>query len=73
MKKITLYYACFNGGDGSVSLDWYLSQEDASKQEDLQEEGWGEDCTGSVETFEGSNIHKQALENYKSLVNEEEL
>lgn len=65
MKKITLYYAFFNGGDGSVSIDWYLTAEQASKEEEEQDEGWGEDCTSSVETFENSDIHLEAMKNDK--------
>lgn len=65
MAKIIVYYACFNGGDGSVYLRWYLTQEQATNKEENQEEGWSEDCTGSVETFEGSDIHKKAVENSK--------
>lgn len=63
MKKIEIYYALFNGGDGSVHLRWYLDGETASAEEESQSEGWGEDCTGSVETFEGSDIHQMAIKN----------
>jgi hypothetical protein len=63
MKKIVIYYACFNGGDGSVHLRWYLDGNKASDEEENQNEGWGEDCTGSVETFEGSDIHLEAIKN----------
>jgi len=65
MKIIKIYYACGNGGDGSVYLEWFLSQDKASDWEENQDEGWGEDCTGSVETFEGSDIHNKAIENEK--------
>ena len=61
MKKVNVYYACINCGDGSVSLDWFLTYEEAKTAENEQMEGWAEDCTGMVETFEGSNIHKEAL------------
>jgi len=63
MKKVIVYYACGNGGDGSVYLKWFLSQDKASDWEENQYEGWGEDCTGNVETFEGSNIHVEAVKN----------
>lgn len=65
MKKVEVSYACINGGDGSVSLRWFLEPHHAEKEESKEDEGWGEDCTGSVETFEGSNIHKEAKENSK--------
>lgn len=60
MEKITIYYACGNGGDGSVYLKWFQTQDAASDWEENQYE-WGEDCTGSVETFVGSDIHKKSL------------
>ena len=63
MKKVIVYYACGNGGDGSVYLKWFLSNEKASEWEENQDESWGEDCTGSVETFEGSDIHIEAVQN----------
>lgn len=63
LQKVVVYYACFSGGDGSVHLRWYLDQETASDEEYSQDEGWGEDCTGHVETFVGSDIHKKAVEN----------
>ena len=63
LQKIVVYYGCFSGGDGSVHLTWYLDQETASEEEESQDEGWGEDCTGSVETFAGSDIHKKAIVN----------
>jgi len=61
MNKIKVFYACGNGGDGSIYLNWFLTQDEASDWEESQDEGWGEDCTGSVETFEGSDIHIEAL------------
>ena len=63
MEKIKIYYACGNGGDGSVYLKWFQTQGEASDWEENQNEGWGEDCTGSVETFIGSDIHKKSLIN----------
>lgn len=65
MEKVLIYYGIFNSGDGSVHLKWFLSREEAIKAEENQNEGWGEDCTGSVETFEGSDIHRRAIKNSK--------
>lgn len=65
MKKIEIYYAILNGSDGSAHINWYLEEEHASKADESQDEGWGEPCTGSVETFEGSDIHREAEENSK--------
>lgn len=61
LEKVTIYFACMNGGDGSVSVQWFTTAEAANKAEEDQDEGWGEPCTGSVETFRGSDIHKSAL------------
>ena len=66
LQKVVVYYGCFGGGDGSVHLKWYLDADTASNEEESQDEGWGEDCTGSVETFIGSDIHKEAVENDKN-------
>lgn len=33
------------------------------------DEGWGESCTGMVETYEGSNVHMAARSNSRELLN----
>lgn len=63
MKIITLWYSIRNHGDGSAYPHWFGSAATADKDQDLQEEGWGESCTGSIQSFEGSDEHKSALEN----------
>jgi hypothetical protein len=63
MKIITLWYSIRNHGDGSAYPHWFGSEATADKDQDLQEEGWGESCIGSIQSFEGSDEHKQALEN----------
>lgn len=63
MEKVVVYYACMNGGDGSVSLEWYLTEDEAEYAEYGQDQGWGESCVGSVETFIGSDIHREAKRN----------
>lgn len=65
LEKVDVYYACMNNGDGSVSLEWFLTEEEADSAEYGQDEGWGESCVRSVETFIGSNIHKEAKRNSK--------
>lgn len=72
LQKVVVYYGCFGGGDGSVHLRWYLDGKTASEEEESQSEGWGEDCTGSVETFIGSDIHKKAIKNEEGLKNSPE-
>lgn len=65
MEKIVIYYSPVNGGDGSVGLRWFLTIEEAEYDQVNQYEGWGEDCSGSVETFIGSDIHTEAVKNSK--------
>jgi hypothetical protein len=62
MEKIDLYYAIFDCGDGSSSVFWYLSQEEAI--EAMEEEKYGQSPDGPyvVETFVGSNIHLDAID-----------
>ena len=62
-RKIRIWYSPQNGGDGSVYLNWFLSSDEAEKDQDNMDEGWGEDCSGSVETFIGSDIHQEAVAN----------
>ena len=63
MKKIVIFYYISNNGDGSASIRWYLSGETAEKLDEDQYEGWGEECNGSIETFEGSDVHNRAVIN----------
>lgn len=64
MEKTVVYYSIHNAGDGSSYLRWYLTQEEASADQENQPEGYAEDCSGSVETFIGSDIHKEAIKGY---------
>ena len=52
-----IYYSIRNGGDGSASITWMESQELASWDQDHMYEGWGEDCSGSIE-IEGRFLEK---------------
>jgi hypothetical protein len=63
MKIIKLWYSIRNHGDGSAYPHWFGSATTANKDQDLQSEGWGESCTGSIQSFEGSDEHKSAIEN----------
>jgi hypothetical protein len=60
MEKIVVWYSIQNNGDGSCSLKWFLSENEAEKDQEDMDEGWGEPCYDSVETFVGSNIHREA-------------
>ena len=61
MEKVTVYYSIQNGGDGSAYPTWFLTYDDAELDQEREEEGWGESCTGSVETYIGSNVHTSAI------------
>ena len=67
MKKITIWFSIQNGGDGSAYPQWFLTEKDAELDQDHMYEGWGELCTGSIETFEGSQCHTEAVKNSKEL------
>lgn len=62
LVKTVVWYSIQNGGDGSAYPAWFLTLEDAEKDQDDADEGWGESCTGSVETFIGSDIHESAVQ-----------
>ena len=63
MEKIVVHYGLFNDGAGAAYIRWYLTEEEAENAEEAQDEGWGEPCNGSVETFVGSDIHQKAIKN----------
>jgi len=60
-KKIKIYYVITNAGDGSAYLNWFSKEADAKKYEDAEFEGFSESTIGSIETFVGSNVYKEAL------------
>ena len=68
LVKTTVWYSVQNGGDGSAYPGWFLTYDDAELDQEQMCEGWGESCTGSVETFIGSDIHKEATKNSNELV-----
>lgn len=63
MKKIKIWYSIRNGGDGSAMPKWFLTSEEAEQDQEDMYEGWGEPCTGMVETYIDSNIHNEAVRN----------
>ena len=65
MIKTEVWYSIQNGGDGSAYPMWFLTREEAEYDQAHLYDGWGEDCSGSVETFEGSDIYKDAINNSK--------
>ena len=50
MYKLELFYSPSNGGDGSVSVNFVESAKLASwlQENDICDEGFAEDCSGSI-------------------------
>jgi hypothetical protein len=48
--EFKLFYNCRNGGDGSVSVDFFPNKKlaDKAESESELEEGWGESSVGDV-------------------------
>ncbi len=76
MEKAVVWYSIQNDGDGSASLKWFLKAFDAQQdqeaydanreddEDDIYDEPqWADSCYGSVETFIGSDIYKEAVTN----------
>lgn len=66
LKKVTVWYSIQNGGDGSAYPKYFLTEKEAKSDQDTMDEGWGEPCYGMIETFEGSNVYKAAIENSRN-------
>lgn len=62
MDLITLYYSIRFYDDGSAGVHFFGSQETAEKDQELLE-GWGEDCTGNIDSYRGSAQDKEATIN----------
>jgi hypothetical protein len=71
LEKVVVWYSIRDGGDGSAHLWWCLTEERAKYDQEHMDPTWGEDCMGSVETFIGSDVHKEAVENEKEVVENE--
>lgn len=60
LVPIKLYYCIINGGDGSVSLRWFLTEQKAVAEELEEKEsdyGFCESATGTIDSYEGSYEH----------------
>lgn len=68
LVKTEVWFSIENCGDGSAYPKWFLTEEDADWDQEHACEGWGETCIGGVETFEGSDIHRDAVENSLELI-----
>lgn len=65
MKKIKVWYMIQDSGDGSAIVLFFLTEEMANKCEKVGKKygGFAESTVYFAETYEGSNIHKEAVEN----------
>lgn len=63
LEKVKVWYSPQDCGDGSVCLRWFLSRDRARYDQENMDPTWGEDCSGSVETFVGSDIYLEAKRN----------
>ena len=65
LEKVTVWSSITNGGDGSAFNFYYLTYEEAEKAQEDDDEGWAEECVDEIETYVGSNVHKEAVKNSK--------
>lgn len=67
IQPVTIWYSMQNGGDGSAYPYFFLTEDEASFDQMTMDYGWGEDCSGPVETFVGSKTYLDAVQNSKEL------
>lgn len=65
LEKTIVWFSIENCGDGSAYPKWFLTEDESEYDQENMDMGWGECCNGSVETYVGSDIHKQAVINSK--------
>jgi hypothetical protein len=66
MKPIRIWYSIQNDGAGACYLSYFPTEEEAELDQETMDEGWGEPCYGSIDTYEGSDTHKEMLHDIKS-------
>ncbi len=71
VKKVKVWGLLVSAGDGSAYVQWYLTEKDTKKADEKEDKDCGpvfsEICNEMAETYEGSNIHREAVENSKDL------
>jgi hypothetical protein len=60
LEIVKVWYCFSNSGDGCVNVNWYLSEEEAEKDFESQEDHFAESNIDYVETFEESNVWIEA-------------
>ena len=63
LKKVTVWSSISNGGDGSAFNFYFLTLDEAVKDQEDDDEGWAEECISEIETYVGSNVHQEAVRN----------
>jgi len=63
MKKITVWYSVYRSDTSSLNLYWLLTEEDALNIQREMYYKWDTFEYGRVESFEGSDIHLEAVKN----------
>lgn len=64
LETITLYHNGYDNGDGSATIYWYLTEEEAWEWCELE---LGYECIGSITSFVGSPEHLKALESHERI------
>lgn len=41
LEKVTIYYSIQRGSEGSAYPDWFLTEQEAERDQDNMDEGWG--------------------------------
>jgi hypothetical protein len=73
--KKTLFYSLSNGGDGSVSMSLVESAKLATwlQENDICDEGWAEDCSGTIVLESESPITcKESIETIEDTIEQYE-
>jgi len=63
LQPVTVCGSMHDCGDGSVSIHWFMTEEEATYDQEHLSQGWGEPCTETVQTYEGSKVWFEALDN----------
>lgn len=63
IKPTTVYASITPSGDGEAYIEWFLTQEEADYHQEHLSEPWGDYCVEPIETYEDSNIYREALIN----------
>ncbi len=63
LEAIVIWFSIQNGGDGSAYPQWFLTEKTVEQDQENMDDGWGEPCCGSIETYIGSDTHEKAVQN----------